>query len=141
MFLHRKWSLIVCLLGVVFAHAAGAGTQTVTNLLGSNPAASTKIERVIRAHFPDAPIMVEVARCESELRHRTPKGDLLPNQEGGTARGVFQVLMRIHEPEMRRMNLDPNDDEDYLTYVRYLFDTYGLKPWRPSRHCWGEHLA
>ncbi len=141
MFLIRTWSLIVCLLSLALASAAQADTQTVTNLPRANLADSSNIKRTIVAYFPDAPIMVEVARCESGLRHRTESGALLQNTKGGSASGTFQVLMRIHRSEMLKMGLDPNNDADYMTYVKYLFDTFGLKPWRPSRHCWGDHLA
>lgn len=139
MFLLRKWSLIVCLLSLAIASAAQADTQTVTNLPRANLADSTTIKQTIIAYFPDAPIMVAVSRCESELRHRTPSGELLPNNEGGSAKGAFQVLMRIHAPEMRKMGLDPNNDRDYMVYVKHLYDTFGLRPWKPSRHCWGQH--
>lgn len=96
------------------------------------------LARKIRAVFPDATyIMMKVAVCESELVHRE-NGELKRNSQGSSARGVFQVMMSYHEPEMRKMGLNPNRTDDYLAYVRYLYDQQGLKPWARSKYCWNK---
>jgi hypothetical protein len=92
----------------------------------------------IRAVFADAPIMMRVAMCESGIVHRE-NGELKRNKQGSSARGMFQVMMYYHEPEMRRMGLNPNRIDEYLIYVRYLFDKQGLKPWAESKPCWGKY--
>lgn len=91
----------------------------------------------IRAVFADAPLMVRVAKCESGLVHRQ-NGELIRNRKGSSARGVFQVLMRVHQPQMYKMGLNPERTDHYLAYVRYLYDQYGLKPWQASEHCWNR---
>ena len=144
MFFIRKWSLIVCLFSLAcIASAAQAGTQTVTKLAGLNLSAQGKyIASKIQQVFPDAPIMLYVANCESTgLIHREPDGSLLPNSGGGTAKGVFQVLMRVHEKEFRRLGLDPNNDADYFKYVRILYDQGKTGPWQESKRCWRNHSA
>lgn len=91
---------------------------------------------LIAAHFPDKfKTMKAIAKCESGLVHRE-NGKLLRNREGSSARGAFQVLMRVHAPEMKRLGLDPNNDDDYMTYVQYLVDNFGLTPWAESKGCW-----
>jgi hypothetical protein len=99
----------------------------------------TAIIRTIRDVFPDEPRMVAVARCESGLVHRE-NGRLIRNRDGSSAEGVFQVLMRVHLPQMRKMALNPDRLDHYLAYVRYLYDQQGLTPWRSSRPCWGKKL-
>jgi hypothetical protein len=95
-----------------------------------------KIKRV----FSDAPYMLDVANCESTgLIHRE-KGSLIKNRQGSSAQGVFQVLMSRHRAEMQKMGLDPNNTEDYLEYVRHLYDTFGLKPWAESKKCWQKQI-
>ncbi len=89
----------------------------------------------IRAVFADVPLMMHVAKCESGLVHRE-NGELIQARDGSSSRGVFQVLMRIHGPQMQKMGLNPERTDHYLTYVRYLYDKQGLKPWQGSRHCW-----
>jgi hypothetical protein len=119
---------------------AFADTPTVTKLAGhSLSAEGRRVAAQIQRYFPDAPIMLLIAHCESTgLVHREPTGELRRNLEGGTARGVFQVLMRVHRDEFDRLGLNPNRDHDYFTFVRRLYDKYGTEPWDPSQHCWGE---
>jgi hypothetical protein len=95
------------------------------------------LARQIKAVFADAPLMVQVAKCESGLVHRE-NGVLFQNSDGSSARGVFQVLMRVHKTQMHKMGLNPEHIDQYLTYVRHLYDQQGLKPWQASKHCWKE---
>lgn len=101
-----------------------------------------EVEQMIAQFFPEEhKTMVAIASCESTgLVHREADGSLIPNKEGSSARGVFQVLMNLHGPEMKRMGLDPNNDDDYMTYVRYLKETFGLTPWAESKNCWKHKL-
>ncbi len=96
--------------------------------------------RQIRALFPDAPIMVRVAMCESGLVHME-NGDLKRGYADGLDVGVFQVRLPAHGQEMRRRGLSPYRLDEYLAYVRHLFDTQGLKPWKSSRKCWGNQTT
>jgi hypothetical protein len=96
------------------------------------------LARQIRALFPDAPIMVRVAMCESELIHKKD-GELLRNSHGSSARGAFQVLMRYHGPQMKKLGLDPYRTDEYLAYVRVLYDQQKLAPWAESRYCWNKY--
>jgi hypothetical protein len=96
---------------------------------------------MIAEHFPNKfKTMKAIAKCESGLVHRE-NGKLLPNREGSPARGAFQVLMSVHGPEMKRLGLDPNDDDDYMTYVQYLVDNFGLSPWAESKPCWQHAVS
>jgi len=88
------------------------------------------VTKLIVEYFPEnVATMKRIARCESGMIHRDVDGTLLPNAEGGTARGAFQVLMRIHRVKIKRMGLDYNNDRDYMQYVRHLYDIDGTTPW------------
>jgi hypothetical protein len=99
------------------------------------------LARQIKAVFADvptvAPTMVKVAMCESGLVHRE-NGELIRNKNGSSARGAFQVMMSYHGPEMKKMGLDPRRTDEYLAYVRFLYDRQKLTPWAESRSCWGK---
>lgn len=107
---------------------------------------SDYLKEKIRERFPEpgvAEVMIAIAACEASgnprglLIHWEPNGRLLPNSAGGQARGTFQVMSRLHAPDMARRGLDINNLDDYLTFVRYLYDrNNGYRDWRPSRHCW-----
>lgn len=95
-----------------------------------------QVEELIAEFFPNnTKTMTAIAKCESGLVHKV-KGKLLPNKDGGTASGSFQVLMRIHKSEMIKMGLNPLNDDDYMTYVKHLYQTQGLSPWAESKKCW-----
>lgn len=85
------------------------------------------VKQEILKVFPDAPIMVEVARCESNL---DPKAD-----RKGIDGGLFQIN-QIHSRELEKLGLDRYDLHDNLAYARKLYDQSGLGPWYMSQHCW-----
>lgn len=129
--------IVVCLV-TIFMSSAHVASADIPQSAGNQEA---KIQAMIAEHFPNASerrTMAAIAHCESTMRHRTPSGRLLPNESGSSARGAFQVLMRVHEPEMRRMGLNPNNDNDYMKYVRHLYEQYGTRPWNPSKDCWAR---
>lgn len=103
-------------------------------------AESLDLARQIKAVFADAPIMVRVAMCESGLVHRE-NGELLRNKNGSSARGAFQVMMSYHGPKMKKMGLDPRRTDEYLAYVRFLYDQQKLAPWSESKRCWSKPVT
>ncbi len=81
--------------------------------------------------FPDAPIMVAVAKCESNLN---PSAD-----RKGIDGGLFQVN-QVHLPRLNALGLNRYDLNDNLTYARMLYDESGLGPWYMSKHCWSKYM-
>lgn len=83
--------------------------------------------------FPDAPIMVHVARCESGL-------DPLADRAGKNVDvGLFQIN-QVHLDRLSVLGLDRRDLHDNLTYARMLYDARGLGDWYMSEHCWSKYL-
>ncbi len=122
--------------------ALGLASMSPNNVLANESLTSEETPQeyageLIAEYFPEnARLMRAIARCESGLVHRDESGNLLRNNEGSTAQGLFQVLMSVHRGEMRRMGLDPDNDDDYMTYVQHLYETQGTSPWNESRRCW-----
>ena len=124
---------------LIVIFSLGAAAPVIANESQATSGESVKV--LIAEHVPDNyRTMTAIARCESGLVHRE-NGKLLPNREGSTARGAFQVLMSVHGPEMERLGLDPNNDDDYMTYVRTLYKQQGLAPWAESKHCWKKAVG
>lgn len=86
------------------------------------------VEEILKV-FPDAPIMVQVARCESGL--------VIHADRKGIDVGLFQIN-QIHNKRLLQLGLDKRDLHDNLTYARMLYDESGLQPWYMSRHCWSS---
>lgn len=94
------------------------------------------IENKLKAIFWDAPIMIEIARCESHLRQFDSKGNVLKGIVNPKDKGVFQISETYW--------LDVSNQLDYNIYAvngniqmaRYIYDTQGTKPWNASKGCW-----
>lgn len=87
------------------------------------------IEEKVREEFKDAPIMIEVARCESGFK----------NVPGNTSDdfGPFQIN-QVHLKELEKMGLDRTNVDDSIKYARVLYEKNGLRDWKNSKHCWGK---
>jgi hypothetical protein len=86
------------------------------------------IERLIREAFEDAPIMVQVARCESGFRN-------VPSKTGD--HGPFQIN-QVHLDRLQELGLDRTVIEDNIKYARMLYDESGTQSWYMSKHCWSK---
>ena len=87
----------------------------------------------IREEFPDAPVMVRVSCCESQGNPRaiSRTGDY----------GLGQVNWRSWARALRTLGIadQPRDllvPDAGIAAMRLVFDTQGLRAWKPSRGCW-----
>jgi hypothetical protein len=83
--------------------------------------------------FPDAPIMVVVAQCESSLN------PLADRENRNVDVGLFQIN-QVHNARLAQLGLDRWDIDDNLAYARMLYDESGLQPWYMSKHCWSRFV-
>jgi len=97
-----------------------------------------RIIEKVRQAFLDAPIMLEVAKCESQYKITAHNTTL--NTDGTTDGGIFQ-LNSIHDEELTLLGLNKFDPEDNIKFARILYDRSGLRPWNSSKDCWGKHIA
>jgi len=97
-----------------------------------------EVLKKIREAFLDAPIMLEVARCESQYKVTAHNTTL--NKDGTTDGGIFQINS-VHDEELAILGLDKWDPEDNIKFARILYDRRGLNPWNSSRGCWGKYLG
>lgn len=103
------------------------------------------IRSKIKEHFPDRyRDVLAIAECESAgLIHWGHDGSLLQNEKGeSSAAGVLQVLLKLHRPDYEELNLNMEDIDDYLTFVRQLIERRGgYGDWAASEYCWGSKVA
>lgn len=83
--------------------------------------------------FPDEPVMVSIAFCESELNSTADRESL------GVDVGLFQIN-QVHKPELYRLGLDRLNLTDNIKYAKILYDQAGLQPWYMSQHCWQQYV-
>ena len=56
----------------------------------------TASETTVRDYFSDIPVMIEIARCESNFRQFTENGDVVRGGSGGGMVGMFQFFEACH---------------------------------------------
>lgn len=100
------------------------------------PQAQT-VKEYVETSFADAPIMVEIARCESQFKQFTKKGAVVKNPHS-TAIGLFQIMSSLHKETAAKMGMDITTVEGNTAYARYLYENEGTKPWNASKACWGK---
>jgi hypothetical protein len=111
----------------------------VGNATVAMPQAQT-VKEYVEIYFADAPLMIDIARCESRFRQFDKNGDILKNPTS-SAIGIFQIMSSLHKASGAKMDMDINSVEGNLEYARYLYETEGTKPWASSKGCWGETLV
>lgn len=99
-------------------------------------AVPTDLVRFIKGHFPEAPIMVKVAKCESGIRHTHSNGSVVRGGKTPADVGLFQINTLAHGSELARLGLDVMKLEDNVRFARILYERNGLRDWAPSEHCW-----
>ena len=102
---------------------------------------SMTVEEYVRNYFSDIPVMVEIARCESHFRQHDKDGGVLRGEENNLDRGVMQINEYYHNEGSDKLGYDILTLEGNTAYGRYLFDKYGVKPWKSSIKCWGRTTA
>lgn len=97
------------------------------------------VKKHIKDYFKDTPVMIAIAECESTFRQYDPEtGEPLPNGQGSSAIGVFQIMASYHADPASEMGWDIRDFNGNVRYAEYLYETQGTKPWEASQKCWGS---
>jgi len=85
--------------------------------------------------------MVEIARCESRMRHYSKSGGVLKGEIDSGDTGVMQINERYHRATAEKLNLNINKLQDNMVYARKLYEREGTTPWASSSKCWSKTAA
>ena len=94
------------------------------------------VEEYVRKYFSDIPILVEVARCESQFRQHDKEGGILRGEQNSLDRGVMQINEYYHGEDSKKLGYDILTLEGNTAYARYIYEKYGVQPWQSSSPCW-----
>lgn len=103
-----------------------------------------RVEEFVRAYFTDAPVMAEIAWCETKFKHFNRAGEVLRGEVTRSDTGVMQINEYFHGKTAKTLDIDIFSLEGNLHYARYLYEKEGTRPWNSSRHCWSArtgHIA
>jgi len=98
------------------------------------------LPNLIRAVFPEDPNrFVAIAICESSLE-QNKDGKVVENPVTKDY-GLFQIHYTwIPTAESMGLNIE-GSVYDNIEFARYLYDTYGIKPWSSSANCQSKHMS
>lgn len=102
---------------------------------------SKEIEQEVRNYFKDDPILVDIARCESDFRQFKPDGYLFRGQVNHGDIGVMQINEYYHLKKAESLGYDIKSVKGNLAYAKYLYNTQGVQPWISSEPCWNQAKA
>jgi hypothetical protein len=123
-----------------------SSSQAAANgsIITSNQSNATKqltnpnraIESTVREYFKDAPIMAEVAKCESHFRQFEKDGSIFRGKITTKDVGVMQVNEYYHLKRAQKLGYDIYSVEGNMAYARLLYTEEGTDPWVSSSPCW-----
>ena len=117
----------------------GGNAQTALQNASVTPVAQTlSTEDQVEAYFSDIPVMVEIARCESRMRHYDKNGNVIHGEIDSGDIGVMQINERYHRDTAKKLNLEINKLQDNMVYARKLYEREGTTPWASSSKCWAK---
>lgn len=85
--------------------------------------------------------MLEVARCESGLRHFNNDGTVLRGIVDHDDTGAFQINMRYWGEEAEKRKIDLLSLKGNIDMARIIYESYGTKPWYASKKCWDKEKS
>ena len=125
--------LLFTLCFLIISPNAEAATKVSTTTKATTQVES---EKRVREFFKDTPVMIEIARCESNFRQFTDAGNVLRGGDSGGMVGVFQFFESIHATPAKALGYDITTLEGNLGYAKHVYDQQGTVPWNPAKGCW-----
>ncbi len=94
------------------------------------------LEIYVRQTFEEAPILAEIARCESTFRHFTKDGSVLRGRANKDDIGLMQINEFFHGEAAKKLGINIYTIEGNIEYAKWLYEKQGSAPWVHSSFCW-----
>jgi hypothetical protein len=101
------------------------------------------MEAYLRGQYADEPILVDIARCESQFRQFDSSGNVIHGLVDKEDIGVMQINSRYQGLAAQRLGYDIYTVQGNVAYAKRLYEDEGTQPWSASEACWshGEEVA
>jgi len=100
------------------------------------------MQAYLAKEFADEPVLVDVARCESNFSQFDKDGNIVRGIVNKDDVGVMQINEKIHGPMAAKLGFDLHTVEGNIAYAKHLYAEQGTAPWVYSSKCWaGQDLA
>lgn len=104
----------------------------------TNVYSTSSLKQLILDTFPDAPIMVSIASCESRLRQFNSDGTVRRGVANNHDIGLFQINSDYHEEAAKKLGMDIYSLEGNVAYAKVLYERNGTRDWNWSKGMWSE---
>ncbi len=115
-----------------FAQATTTAVTSIDTIQDTNDG----VAATVRSYFADTPVMIAIAKCESEFRQFDENGGPLHGGNGNMI-GVYQISEAVHADIAATLGMDIYSLSGNLAYAKHLYLEKGTVPWNASRACWG----
>ena len=102
---------------------------------------SKTVEKYVREQYLKTPVLVNIARCESNFRQYDEKGIVIRGRANTYDVGVMQINEIYHGDSAANLGYDIYSVEGNVAFGKYLYSKYGAQPWSASSKCWAGDLA
>lgn len=92
----------------------------------------------VQEYFSETPILADIAFCESTYRQVGLDGKVLRGLVNSDDVGVMQINEYYHADTAESLGYDIHTIDGNLAFAKYLYDKYGVKPWKSSAKCWND---
>jgi hypothetical protein len=120
---------------------ATASSTVSENATSSVSLTSVSVEAYVRDYFKDAPVLAEVAKCESTFRQFDSQGRIIRGKVNPDDVGVMQINTFYHGESAEKLGYDLYTIDGNLGFARWLYGKYGSDPWVHSSKCWKKSAA
>ena len=94
---------------------------------------------VLVQEFKEIPIMVEIARCESQFRQMD--GDKpLKGVVNNLDTGLFQINKKHWLDIANKLGYDIDTLQGNINMAEYIYEQQGVGAWDASNGCWGKYV-
>lgn len=127
----------------VVAETVSPVTQVASIRIEERVASSSSnkdIREKAKSFFKDDPILVEIARCESQFRQYNKEGNVLTGTVNKGDLGIMQINKYYHAETAEKLGMNLNTPEGNMSYAKYLYDREGTQPWSASSKCWTQAI-
>lgn len=95
-------------------------------------------EDFVKEYYKEKPILYEIAKCESTLRHWNSEGEVLRGRVNKSDVGLMQINEAYHAKTAKALGFDLTTIKGNMAYAEWLYEKQGTAPWVHSSKCWKD---
>ena len=99
------------------------------------------IEEYVKKAFSDTPILISVAKCESEFKQFDEKGNVIRGIANRADVGIMQINEFYNADDAAKLGMNIYELDGNIKFAKWLYGKYGTKPWTASKPCWGKAIT